>query len=117
MQKDVHALWHSVLGEIELSVSGPNFNMYWSDTKLIRYDENEALFEVRNVFIKRQFETKFDKTVREMLEKNGISSPNLTYIVQTTNKKPRISRETTSENEYSSPTQTSRSASLVSSST
>jgi len=110
MQKDVHALWHSVLGEIELSVSGPNFNMYWSDTKLLRFDENEALFEVRNVFIKRQFETKFDKTVREMLEKNGITSPNLTYIVQQTNKKPRISRETTSESLEFTPTQTSRSS-------
>lgn len=110
MQKDVHALWHSVLGEIELSVSGPNFNMYWSDTKLIRYDENEALFEVRNVFIKRQFETKFDAMVREMLVKNGITSPNLTYIVQTTNKKPRISRETTSEAAEYTSKQTSRSS-------
>ena len=114
MQKDIHALWHSVLGEIELSVSGPNFNMYWSDTKLIRYDENEVLFEVRNVFIKRQFETKFDKTVREMLEKNGITSPNLTYIVQTTNKKPRISRETTSDSP-AFETPTSRSAGAPSS--
>jgi chromosomal replication initiator protein len=113
MQKDVHALWHSVLGEIELSVSGPNFNMYWSDTKLIRFDENEALFEVRNVFIKRQFETKFDATVREMLSKNGITSPNLTYIVQATNKKPRISRETTTES-LSFPTETIRSGSLPS---
>jgi chromosomal replication initiator protein len=111
MQKDVHALWHSVLGEIELSVSGPNFNMYWSDTKLIRYDENEALFEVRNVFIKRQFETKFDATVREMLSKNGINSPNLTYIVQTTNKKPRISRETTADSTDYQTKQTSRSSS------
>ena len=110
MQKDVHALWHSVLGEIELSVSGPNFNMYWSDTKLLRFDENEALFEVRNVFIKRQFETKFDKTVREMLEKNGITSPNLTYVVQTTNKKPRISRETTSDANELISNQTSRSS-------
>ncbi len=116
MQKDVHALWHSVLGEIELSVSGPNFNMYWSDTKLIRYDENEALFEVRNVFIKRQFETKFDATVREMLSKNGITSPNLTYIVQTTNKKPRISRETTSDANDMATQLTSRSASVPSSS-
>jgi chromosomal replication initiator protein len=116
MQKDVHALWHSVLGEIELSVSGPNFNMYWSDTKLIRYDENEALFEVRNVFIKRQFETKFDATVREMLSKNGITSPNLTYIVQTTNKKPRISRETTTDSHDAAGQLTSRSASSPTSS-
>jgi chromosomal replication initiator protein len=112
MQKDVHALWHSVLGEIELSVSGPNFNMYWSDTKLLRYDENEALFEVRNVFIKRQFETKFDAMVREMLAKNGITSPNLTYIVQTNNKKPRISRETTSDSPDYQAKLTPRSASI-----
>ncbi|MFZ1301770.1 MAG: chromosomal replication initiator protein DnaA [Candidatus Microsaccharimonas sp.] len=109
MQKDVHTLWHSVLGEIELSVSGPNFNMYWSDTELISYDENEALFEVRNVFIKRQYETKFDSLLREMLAKNGITSPNLTYKVKTTNKKPRISRETTSETEFT-PQSTSRSS-------
>jgi chromosomal replication initiator protein len=43
-----------------------------------------------------------------MLEKNGITSPNLTYIVQQTNKKPRISRETTSESLEFTPTQTSR---------
>lgn len=114
MQKDVHALWHSVLGEIELTVSGPSFNMYWSDTKLVRYDENEAVFEVRNVFIKRQFETKFDKTVREMLQKNDITSPNLVYLVQTTNKKPRISRETTSDASYTSP-QSSRASGTVNS--
>ncbi len=57
MQKDIHALWHSVLGEVELTLSDAHFVVYWSNTKLVHYDENEAIFEVPNVFIKKQFET------------------------------------------------------------
>ena len=95
MQKDVQSLWHSVLGEVEMQVSEGNFKVYWAKTHLVSFDENEAIFEVPNVFIKRQFETKFADTMREMLSKNGITPPAITYAVQTTSKKPRISRETT----------------------
>jgi chromosomal replication initiator protein len=95
MQKDAHALWHSVLGEVELSVSTPNFTVYWANTKLLYYDENEAVFEVPNVFIKKQFETKFNDMIRELLDKNGVTSPTLTFSIPSGGKKPRISRETT----------------------
>jgi len=110
MQKDVHALWQSVLGEIELTTSSGNFTTFWTGIKLVRYDENEALFEVRNVFIKRQYETKFNAKLREMLSKNDINSPNLTFVVQTTSKRPQISRETTSESIEYNNSQTSRSS-------
>ncbi len=119
MQKDVHALWHSVLGEVELSLSDANFVVYWSKTKMLSYDANEVIFEVPNVFIKRQFETKFDATMREILAKNGITSPNLTYTLPSSGKKPRISRETTSDSHEDIAAQQNpspRSSSLISSS-
>lgn len=97
MQKDAHALWHSVLGEVELTLSDANYAVYWSRVTLLRYDENEVVFEVPNVFIKKQFETKFDPLVRDMLKKNGVTSPTLTYTIPSGSKKPRISRETTIE--------------------
>lgn len=95
MQKDAHALWHSVLGEVELSVPAPSFTVYWSNTKLLYYDENEAVFEVPNVFIQRQFETKFNETLRDLLKKNGITPITLTFSIPSGAKKPRINRETT----------------------
>lgn len=97
MQQDAHTLWHSILGEVELTLSDANFVVYWSKVKLLHIDANEALFEVPNVFIKKQFETKFDKLMREMLEKNGAKPSTLTYTIPTGSKKPRISRETTME--------------------
>ncbi len=107
MHKDAHALWHSVLGEVELSLSDAHFAVYWSKVQLLHYDANEAVFEVPNVFIKKQFETRFDKTMREMLEKNGVTSPTLTYTIPSGSKKPRISRETTLESGPGSSTNTS----------
>lgn len=97
MQKDAHALWHSVLGEVELTLSDANFAVYWSNISLLHYDDQEAVFEVPNVFIKKQFESRFDKIMREMLEKNGVHAPTLTYSIPSGSKKPRISRETTLE--------------------
>ncbi len=95
MQKDAHALWHSVLGEVELTLKGPNFGFFWSKIKLIDYNDSEVTFEVPNVFIQKNFQTKFDAIMREMLAKNGVNAPTLTYTIPTGSKKPRISRETT----------------------
>ncbi len=95
MQQDAHALWHSVLGEVELSVPAPSYTVYWANIKLTHFDENEAVFEVPNVFIGRQFQTKFNDTLRTLLKKNGVTSPTLTFNVPTGSKKPRVSRETT----------------------
>lgn len=102
MQKDTHALWHSILGEVELTIKGPNFDVFWSKIQLVDYDSNEVIFEVPNVFIQRNFQTKFDPLMREMLKKNGITAPTLTYTIPTGSRKPRISRETTLENPLNS---------------
>ncbi len=96
MQKDIHALWQGILGEVELSLSTPNYSVYWAKTKPVSYDQNEMIFEVPNLFVQKNLQTKYDKLMREMLEKNGLSPATLTYIIPSGgNKKPRVSRETT----------------------
>jgi len=95
MQKDMHAIWQGILGEVELSLSTPNYSVYWSKTKLISFDGNEIVFEVPNLFVQKNLQTKYDKMMREMLDKNGISPSTLTYVIPSANKKPRVSRETT----------------------
>lgn len=95
MKKDVSAVWHSILGEAQLSVPEAMYAVLWQKLKLLDYDENEVRFEALNVFVKKQFETKANQYLRELLAKNGITSPTLVFVIQTTSSKPRISRETT----------------------
>ena len=90
------ALWQSVLGEIELSVSHGNFETWFKNTDIISHDESQITIGVANIFAKRQFEVKFDAQIREILKKNGVDVPTVRYEVRT-NKKRVISRETTGE--------------------
>ena len=97
MQKDAHALWQGILGEVELTLSTPNYAVYWAKTKLVSYDSNEAIFEVPNLFIQKNLQTKYDKLMREMLTKNGLTPAVLTYVIPSATRKPRVSRETTKD--------------------
>ncbi|MFZ1250267.1 MAG: chromosomal replication initiator protein DnaA [Candidatus Microsaccharimonas sp.] len=97
MQVDLHGIWQGILGEVELTLSSGNYTVFWSKTKPISYDGNEMVFEVPNIYIQKNLQTKYDKLIRDMLAKNEIHPATLTYIVSSTNKKPRISRETTTE--------------------
>ncbi len=95
MQTDMHAIWQGILGELELSLTGPNYTVYWAKTKLVSHENNELIFEVPNLFVQKNLQTKYDGLMREMLEKNGITPTSLTYVIPSGSKKPRVSRETT----------------------
>lgn len=87
------ALWQSVLGEIELSVSHANFTTWFKNTKLVEQTDQRITISVPNIFAKRQFEVKFDKQIRAVLAKNGTQPEQIIYIVQTTSRKKTVSRE------------------------
>jgi chromosomal replication initiator protein len=89
-----HALWQSVLGEIELSVSHGIFTTWFKNTELIDVTDNTVTIAVANIFAKRQFEVKFNDQVKNVLEKNGVTPQSIVYTIKTTGKKT-ISRETT----------------------
>lgn len=89
-----HALWQSVLGEIELTVSHGIYTTWFKNTELLDVSSDSVTIAVANIFAKRQFEVKFNDQVRSVLEKNGLSPKNITYTIKTTGKKA-ISRETT----------------------
>lgn len=95
MQTDLHAIWQGILGEVELNLSTPNYTVYWANTKPVSCDDSEIVFEVPNLFVQKNLQTKYDKMMREMLSKNGLSPAHLTYVIPSASKKPRVSRETT----------------------
>lgn len=92
-----HALWQSVLGEIELSVSHATFTTWFKNTELIDQNEAGVVISVPNIFAKKQFEVKFNDQIKVVLEKNGVKPKQITYIINSTGKKTRLNRETTAE--------------------
>lgn len=91
MQK---TLWQSVLGEIQLSISEGNYNIWFKNTELVQCNGDEAIIATPNVFIQKNLEKKFNDQIRQTLKNNGQEPKSIIYIVKGT--KPRsISRETT----------------------
>lgn len=94
----MNALWQSVLGEIELSVSHATFATWYTETGIVSQSEDEVVIMVKNIFAKKQFEVKFDKQIKEILAKNGLKPKKVTYTIPVNGKKTRVNRETTLEN-------------------
>ena len=103
----MHALWQSVLGEIELSVSHATFTTWYKNTELISQNDNEIVIAVPNIFAKKQFEVKFNEQIKKVLASNGVTPEKITYTILVAGKKTRINRETTADSLISSNQQDS----------
>ncbi len=89
------ALWQSVLGEIEVSVSHATFTTWYKNTELVSQTDEEVVISVPNIFAQKQFEVKFNEQIRQVLANNGVSPSKITYTVLTQGKRTRVNRETT----------------------
>lgn len=87
------ALWQSVLGEIELTVSHANFTTWFKNTELVEQSDDTVTIAVANIFAKRQFEVKFNDQIKTILEKNGVIPKNIVYTVKTNSSRKATSRE------------------------
>lgn len=90
-----NALWQSVLGELELTVSHATFTTWFKPTYLLSQTDDELVIAVQNIFAKKQFETRFDEQIRELLASRGAKPEKITYSVVVAGKKTKINRETT----------------------
>jgi chromosomal replication initiator protein len=89
-----NALWQSVLGEIELTVTHATFTTWYKNTELLECDDERVTIAVPNIFAKKQFEVKFNSQIYKSLVKNGINPKQINYVISSA-KKPKINRETT----------------------
>jgi chromosomal replication initiator protein len=84
-----NALWQTVLGEIELSVSRASFMTWFKKTELLEHDETHIVIGVPNVFAKQQFEVKFNEQIIQTLRRNGVAVETVTYTISSSTKKAR----------------------------
>jgi chromosomal replication initiator protein len=96
-----NALWQTVLTEIELTVSHATFTTWFKNTELVDNNEAGIVISVPNIFAKKQFEVKFNDLVKSILVKNGITPQQITYVINSSNKRSRVNRETTTHTQPS----------------
>ncbi|MDQ3014452.1 MAG: chromosomal replication initiator protein DnaA [bacterium] len=68
---DTKKLWENALAEIELTVSKGNFNMWFKDTRIVRFEDGIAYLSVPNVFVKDWLFNKFHKFILKCLRNNA----------------------------------------------
>jgi chromosomal replication initiator protein len=79
MEQD--ALWQTVLGEIELTVSQGSFITWFKNTCLLQQSEDTTIVGVPNIFIRQHLELKYGDLIARTLAKNGLVANRIEYKV------------------------------------
>lgn len=79
-------VWNSVLGEIELNISKPQFNTWIKNTYPISMDETEIVICVPSAFTRNWLENKFNLTILNSIQKITGSVKKVRYVVQNNQK-------------------------------
>lgn len=79
MQDD--ALWQTILGEIELTVSRGSYVTWFKNTRVLRRNGNVMVIGVPNIFGKQQLELKYKQMLLDLLKKNGVDDVELEFKI------------------------------------
>lgn len=91
------ALWQTVLGEIELTISRASFATWFKNTEMIGQQDGQAIIAVPNIFTKQQLEVKFNQQILETLKKNGANVHSLSFQVKSAKKAAPAARNVVSQ--------------------
>jgi chromosomal replication initiator protein len=80
-------IWQAVLAEIQLNTSQANFATWFKNTRIISYDNGEALISVPNSFAKEWLENKYGKIILKILYNLNKEIKEVKYIIEKTDLK------------------------------
>lgn len=85
-------LWDKVLLDVELSVSKANFNTWFKDTNVLKYENGIVYLSVPNEFVKNWLSEKYNKFILKSLRelKNNIRNVEYVVINSSTKKKDSL---------------------------
>ena len=78
---DNKKLWDSVLVEMELSLSKPNFNTWFKDTSIIKQEEGAVYLGVPNTFVQDWLGSKFHNVILKSLRTIAGNIQSLHYVI------------------------------------
>lgn len=76
-------LWQATLGEIELSLSKPNFNTWFKQTSISSYENGKVVISVPNTFTKAWLEKKYHQIIlKSLMNLTGNNIKEVIYKVE-----------------------------------
>src|SRR6185295_6102489 len=78
---DNKKLWDSVLVEMELSLSKPNFNTWFKDTSVVKQEEGRVYLAVPNTFVQDWLSNKFHNVILKALRTLSGNVQSLHYVI------------------------------------
>ena len=88
---DNKKLWDSVLVEMELSLSKPNFNTWFKDTYISKQEEGTVFVSVPNAFVEDWLSNKFHNTILKVLRTLSENIQSLHYVISKDEVRPKQS--------------------------
>ena len=76
--------WEKVLLGIELNVSKPNFNTWFKDTNIVKYENGIVFLGVPNEFVKNWLYEKYNKYILKILREMEENVRAIEYVIDTT---------------------------------
>ncbi len=74
-------IWQSVLAQVQLDISRPNFATWFRDTKILEIKEGQATILVPNSFAKEWLENKYHKSIFKIIHNLNEGIKELRYVV------------------------------------
>ena len=95
---DSKKVWEDVLSKIELKISKANFNTWFKDTSIIKYEKGIVYLAVPNEFVRNWLHEKYNKYILKILRNSIDNIRAVEYIVKDTT---RTNKKDNSENKFS----------------
>lgn len=95
MELDNKKIWDTVLVEMELSISKPNFNTWFKDTYILKIEDGCVYLSVPNNFVSEWLSQKFHNTILKSLRNISSSFHSLQYIITKEDMRLKLAQEKT----------------------
>lgn len=79
---DPKELWQSVLGELELQISKPNFQTWLKNSRLLEKKDEAVILALESAFAKEWVENKYHKTILKILRNFDPDIKEIIYQIQ-----------------------------------
>ncbi len=91
---DNKKLWDSVLVEMELNLSKPNFNTWFKDTHVVKQEEGAVYLSVPNTFVQDWLGSKFHNLILKALRTLSPHVQSLQYVItkEDSREKPAVEK-------------------------
>jgi chromosomal replication initiator protein len=94
-EMDIKKIWEKVLTDIELTISKPNFNTWFKDTYILKFEDGTIYLSVQNNFVEEWLKSKFHNVILKALRDISINVHSLEYIISREDIRKSIPHEKT----------------------